>query len=77
MLFSDGEVDEANLNNIHFTNLWQLQYEPSLVKVEFIIERPNESHMDITGTLELLLDKIVGRNLHVDLNNTLDTSTTW
>jgi hypothetical protein len=61
MLFSDGEVDESNLNNIHFTNLWELQYEPSLVKVGFIIERQKELNSDIKELLESLLYKITTR----------------
>lgn len=76
MLFSDGEVDETKLDQLSFTNLWELEYEPSLVKVEFIIEKLKELNSIIIGTLEILLDKIVGRTWHVDPNNTLDTSTT-
>jgi hypothetical protein len=75
MLFSDGEVDESTIEQQTFVNLWELQYEPSLVKVKFFIERLKEKHRDITGTLELLLDKIVERAWPVDPNKILDTST--
>ena len=75
MLFSDGDVDESKLDQLSFTNLWELQYEPTLVRVEFVIERPKEEHRDITGTLEILLDKIVERSWHVETGESLDTST--
>ena len=76
MLFNDGDVDEGKMDQLSFTKLWELQYEPSLVRVEFIIERPKEEHSDITGVLENLLDKIVDRGFPVDRGESLATSTT-
>jgi hypothetical protein len=76
MLFSDGDVDESKMDQLSFTNLWELQLEPSLVKVEFVIKRPKEEHSNITETLEILLDKIVERAWHVFPGESLDTSTT-
>jgi len=61
LLFSDGEVDESKLDQLEFQNLWELEYEPSLVRVEFIIESPKELHSNIPGMLELLIDKITTR----------------
>lgn len=59
LLFSDGDVNEATINKQSFTNLWELQYEPSLVKAEFIIESLNESNLDLHRTMEFLLNKII------------------
>jgi hypothetical protein len=76
MLFSDGDVDENRIDQLSFTNLWELQYEPSLIKVEFVIERPKESHSNITGILENLLNKIVDRDSPLNSGNTIDSSNT-
>jgi hypothetical protein len=61
LLFSDGEVDGSTINQQSFINLWELQYEPSLIKVEFIIERPKELNSNIKVLMESLLNKIVNK----------------
>jgi hypothetical protein len=76
MLFSDGDVDENRMDQLSFTNLWELQYEPILVRVEFILESPKKEHSNFPGILQVLLDKIVDRDFPVNPNNTLDTSNT-
>jgi hypothetical protein len=75
MLFSDGDVDENRIDQLSFTNLWQLQYEPSLIKVEFMVDDVLEKHRNITRTLEILLKKIVDGKLPVNPDESLDTST--
>jgi hypothetical protein len=74
MLFSDGDVDENRIDQLSFTNLWELQYEPSLVRVEFIIESPKELHSNITGILEILLNKVATRGWHANSYDSLDNS---
>ena len=74
ILFSDGEVDESKLDQQKFVNLWELQYEPSLIKVEFVIERPKEKHSNIRDLMESLLNKIVNQEFPVNPDESLDTS---
>lgn len=64
LLFSDGEVDEVSINQQTFTNLWELQYEPSLVKAEFIIESLNESNLDLHRLMEFLLIQLLSTEQH-------------
>lgn len=64
LLFSDGEVDEATINQQVFTNLWELQYEPSLVRIEFAIQSLDESKLDLHRSMEFLLNKIISSGWH-------------
>jgi hypothetical protein len=73
---SIGDVDENRIDQLSFTNLWELQYEPSLIKVEFVIDSPKELKSNIKGIQEILLDKIVERSYHVDPDESLDTLNT-
>jgi hypothetical protein len=70
LLFSDGEVDESTMDQQSFVNLWKLQYEPSLVRVEFIIQRARELNSNIKDLLESLLNKIVNKG---HTNNSYDS----
>ncbi len=74
MHFSDGEIDESKFAQLDFMNLWELEFEPSLVKVEFTIERSKELHSNITGILENLLYKITNRTELDSPGSNLDTS---
>lgn len=74
LLFSDGEVDGSTIDKQSFVDLWKLQYEPSLVKVEFIIEKPKELNSNITGILRQLLIRICSRRWPVDSYEPLDYS---
>ena len=67
LLFSDGEVDEATINKQSFTNLWELNYEPSLVRLHFFIEGSNESNLDLHRTMEFLLNKLISSGWHDNL----------
>jgi len=69
LFYSEGEGEP-------YLNLWELQVEPHLVRAEFVIERIKEEHWDITGVLEILLDKIVDRDFPVEPDKSLGTSTT-
>lgn len=53
LLYSEGEGEP-------YLNLWEVE-EPHNVKVQFVIERPQDLNSNITGTLEILLDKICNR----------------
>ena len=53
LFYSEGEGEP-------YLNLWEVE-EPHLVRAEFVIERPKEKHRDITGILDLLIDKITTR----------------
>jgi hypothetical protein len=66
LLFSDGEVDEATIDQQAFINLWELQYEPSLVKVEFTIESLNERSSNVQEVMESLINQLTTRGWHVD-----------
>ncbi len=76
LLFSDGEVDESKLDQLSFMNLWELEFEPSLLRVEFTIERSKELHSNITGILKNLLYKITNRTELEFPGSNLETSST-
>ncbi len=74
ILFSDGEVDKTTIHQQSFVNLWELQYEPSLVKVEFIIQELREAHGNIKDLLESLLNKTTTRGWHDNPYDSLGNS---
>jgi len=76
MLFSDGDIDESKLDQLEFRNLWELEYEPSLVKVEFIIEGKFEIDNKLHKTLRQLNINITTRNWPVKSHAPLDYSKT-
>ena len=47
-----------------FTNLWELKYEPSLVRIDLTIESSNESNLDLHRSMEFLLNKIISIEWH-------------
>jgi len=76
LLFSDGDVDETKLDQLSFVNLWELQYEPSLVRAEFIVEGEFKIDRKLRKTLRQLNINITTRSWPVNPQTPLDYSKT-
>ena len=76
LLFNDGDVDETKLDQLEFKNLWELQYEPSLVRIEFIIEGKFEIDNKLHKTLRQLIINVTTRNWPANHQAPLDYSKT-
>ena len=66
MLFSDS------VDNPIYKNLWDLEFEPVLVKVEFELLNLPENQGELQGKLKILINKISERDFPENPDNTYE-----